>query len=126
MMLTKEILMEHYYGDIVRRLFLASAAVMLITYPFLSDLIPETPIFSIFAIVMIIMFAGLTNPRQVWVSVANMIISGAGLLIFGFYAVQFYAAYTAGSALFWVNQILVILFLLAFYFSVKTLRGTAV
>ncbi len=122
----QNIQIEHYYGDVVRRLFLASAVLMLATYPFLKDLIPETPVFSIFAIVMIVLFAGLTNPRQVWVAVANMILSGVGLLIFGFYAFQFYAAYTPSSSIFWVNQILGILFLIAFYFSVKTLRGMPV
>lgn len=115
----------HYYGDIVRRLFLAGAVIMLVTYPYYSGSIPESPIFTFFAIVLVVLFAGITNPRQRWIAVANMIIAGAAVLIFEFYGFEFYRNYDSSNGLFLVNQALALIFVIAFYFSVKTLRGAA-
>ena len=111
----------HYYGHIVRGLFLAAGVIMLITLATLKHVLPAGTFFVIFAILVIDLFAGLTNPTQRWVAMLDMLISLVGLTTFEYHAVIGYT--NLGDALFWVNQSLAIIFFFAFYFATKTLRG---
>lgn len=111
---------RHYHGDIVRVCFFASAALMLLGLPYFQDLIPLPISLSMGAIVMLIFLAGLTNPEQVWLIFLDTMASLLGVVIFEYFAVT---NFSVQSVFFWINQFLALLFLIAFYFSTKTLRG---
>lgn len=111
----------HYYGDIIRILFFISAIIMLLTLPWLQTAIPVSIYISMLAIMVLLLIAGLTNPVQQYIAVINVVVSTSGLVIFEYFAATTYT--TADTLFFLVNQTLAVLFLFAFYYAVKTLRG---
>lgn len=114
--------LAHYYGDVVRKLFFAAAIVMLAGLPFFSDRLPVTTIWSLVAIVTIGFLAGLTNPVKQPPAWINTITAAIAVFIFEYFAVMTYQSY-GSDMLFWSDQLLAILFLVALYFSTKTLRA---
>lgn len=112
----------HYYGDIVRLLFLVASGVMLVGLPAFAGYLPNPTIMSVFAIVVLGCAAGLTNPNQPWSSVVNAIISVIGFIVFESYAV---AAYNNASSFSFLaaNIVLGFIFMAAIYFSLKTVRS---
>jgi len=113
----------HYYGDTVRVLFLGAAFIMLIGLPTIKSYLALPSIFSVAAILILGLVAGLTNPRQIWEAGLNAIISLAGFLVFESYAVMAYEKYSPTDKFFVANLALSLIFMLAIYFSVKTFRG---
>lgn len=113
----------HYYGDMVRFFFLFAAVIMLVTLPFVNNLLPVPLLASIFAILFLALIAGLTNPSQKWTAVLNSIVAISGFVTYEYYAVNAYLAAASSSLLFITNQTLAIVFLLASYFATKTLRS---
>jgi len=111
---------SHYYGDTVRILFVVSAVLIIaaqfIGSPFL------TPGAAMLASVILVVAAGLTNPVHAWIHTTNSVIAGIGAVMCGYVAL---AHYQEGATIF--NELLVVvlavLFLIALYLSVKTLRG---
>lgn len=112
---------EHYYGDIVRRLFLFGAVLMLFAFPLFSPAIPVEPTLNIIAIVLLSVMAGLTNPRQKWTLVIDIVVSIVAFAVPEYYAITF--SHLGGSPLFVINQFLAFCFLIALYFSVKSARN---
>ncbi len=111
----------HYYGDIVRRLFLAGGIIMLAALPFFRDYIPYPLMASIAAILIIGFFAGVIAPAQKWPIVLNAIISAIAFAVFEYHAVTAYI-----EAKYWfstVNQVLAAIFFAAFYYGIKSSRG---
>lgn len=115
----------HYYGDYTRLLFLAAALVMLVNLPRFMGFLSTPPVFSIIAIIILVLAAGLTNPRQAFSETLNVAISLGGFIIFDFYTVITYKSETYSWYFFYINMLLSVIFLLALYFSVKTLRAKA-
>ncbi len=111
---------SHYYGDTVRILFVVCAVLIVgaqfIGSPFL------TPGASMIAAVALVIAAGLTNPVQFWTHIVNSFLAGIGAGLCGYISL---AHYRGGESI--LNEFLVIilaiLFLIALYLSVKTLRG---
>jgi hypothetical protein len=120
---TSQKLSHHYYGDIVRVLFLVAALIMVIGLPAVKEYVNVPVAFSVMAIVILGMAAGFTNPVQLWDAGMNAGIAAIGLLVFETAAVASYTPGTGPSSFFITNMVLGFLFLLAVYFSVKTLRG---
>ena len=122
-----EIIREHYYGDAVRTLFIITGVVMLVMLPFFASLIKAPIILSIVGILALAIFGGFLNPKQLWIIVINTLISIGAFAIFEYYAVLSYINPTSNIQLatkfFWVNQTLALLFFIAVYLSVKSLRG---
>lgn len=115
---------SHYYGDNVRKLFIAAAIIMIIALPILRDLIYVPVTLSLIAILVIDIAAGLTNPKMFWVAVLNAVISGGALITFEYFAVEAYKNLGGfQNLLFVANQALAIVFLSALYYGVKTIRG---
>lgn len=114
---------SHYYGDTVRKLFLAGGLIMLLMLPFVHDRLPVSFVTSILIILAIDIFAGVTNPAWEWISIIDTAISLVGFLIFSYYAVTIYIQHGAWDILFWTNGILWLIFFFALYFATKTLRG---
>lgn len=118
----QEIQPPHYYGNIVRILFLTAALVMMVGLPAIRDYLHIPTIFSVTAILVLSLAAGLTNPRQIWEAGLNAIISIVAFLFFESYAVWAYEHYSATDKFFIANLALGFIFLFATYFSVKTFR----
>lgn len=114
---------QHYYGDTVRVLFVIGALIIIATLPFYADALPIPTLFSILAVLALVFFAGFTSPVQKGVMIVNLFLSVGALLIFEYAAVLSYATFSSTDWLFLVNQLLALNFLLATYFSSKTLRG---
>jgi len=117
----------HYYGDVVRRLFLAVGVVMLTTYPFFRDILTPLPVsLTMLAVLALAFFAGLLNPKQRWVTMLNLGVSAAGVLVFEYYGIKAYGQVGVDArhvTFFVANQVLALLFLAALYYSSKTVRG---
>lgn len=114
---------KHYYGDTVRSLFITGAIIMAIMLPIFTSQIPLPTPLAIGAIIIIGLMAGFTDPKRHWVAWVNVCICVITVLIAESTAIQAYADYSAASLFFWFNQVIVVIFFIALYFSVKTLRG---
>ena len=115
--------LAHYYGHIVRYLFLAAAVLMVITLPLFYKYLNIPIIFSVFAIAVLGIAAGLTNPKQLSSAVVNFAISCLGFIIFGYVAVKAYENVTGDDKYIVTTVALAIIFLFSIYFSMKTLRA---
>lgn len=113
----------HYYGDMVRSLFFVGAIIMAVTLPFFTNQLPVPASIAIFIILAIGTIAGLTNPRQKWVLYTNVTISTIAFMTFEYYATVSFTSYFF-SDFFLLNQTLAIIFFVAFYYSIKSLRGS--
>ncbi|OGD95441.1 hypothetical protein A3F02_03260 [Candidatus Curtissbacteria bacterium RIFCSPHIGHO2_12_FULL_38_9b] len=115
----------HYYGDVGRLFFLLGGVVMLFSLPLLNQMMPVPAYVSILIIVAVVFVAGITNPAQKWVHILDSVISLVGIILFEYLAIL---VYTQGNEFFTflLNQTLAAIFLFAFYFSVKTVRGFVV
>jgi hypothetical protein len=122
-----QIVGQHYYGDVIRTLFVLAGVVMLVMLPFFTPLIKMPLFISIIGILVLAIFAGFLNPRQLWIVVANTIIAVIACAIFEYNAAITYVTPTTDLSLskgfFWVNQILAFLFFVSIYLGVKSVRG---
>ncbi len=112
----------HYYGDIVRGLFLAAAIVMLVA-GFTTASLPVSNIVAIMWIITLILIAGLTNPVQRGVQWLNVILSVIGLLIYGGDALNRYHTFTSAFTAGLLTTLLTLIFMLSLYFATRTLRA---
>lgn len=126
----KEILNEHYYGDAVRVIFIVAGLVMIIIFPFFSNILKIPVVVPILAVLILAVLGGFLNPRQTWIIAVNTVVSILGCGIFQYYAANAYLTLSPTSdinvAFFWANQVLAILFFVAIYLSVKSFRGKLV
>ena len=122
-----EIISRHYYGHTIRGIFLFVGLVMLVSFPFFSDLTPVPLWISIGIMTLLAIFGGLMNPAQRWLLVVNAIVPTIGFIVFEYQAVFAYLHVAATdprrATLFWVNQLISLLFFIALYLSIKTVRG---
>ncbi|MEK7067191.1 MAG: hypothetical protein AAB950_00095 [Patescibacteria group bacterium] len=113
---------SHYYGDVVRRMFLVGAVIMLLALPFFYRLIPAPIFFSVLAIIVVELAAGMTSPKTLWSAIVNVCIAIFGIFAFENEAISAFSRYDAETGYFWTNQLLALIFLIALYYSVKTVR----
>jgi len=111
----------HYYGDWVRRLFIFAGIIILITLPLFENFLPISTFFSICIIVLLIVFAAMTNPLLRTVNRINVAVGIVGLILFEHFAVESYRAGETQLAL--VHQVLAVVFFFALYLSMKTFRA---
>ncbi len=109
---------KEYYGDVVRKLFVAGAVIMLLTYPYFSTVLPQSSSIMILGIVILAILAGLTKPKRHWTIATDIIVSFVALIYFENHAIEF--AKTNLTALFVTDQALTIIFIVALYFGAKT------
>ena len=119
--------LKHYYGDITRKLFLLGGVLMLFFAPLYPDLLPVNNFFVIVGAIGLSVFAGITNSRQFWVNVADMILA---VFLFTLFEVAVFQGYNGAehgiSVVFLVRQGIALIFFFTLYYSVKTLRGMIV
>lgn len=113
----------HYYGDTVRGLFFSGGVIMVLTLPFFKEITNINIFIPIFIMLVLAFAAGLTNPQSRWSIIMDTIVSGFAFIAFEYCAVTKF--YDLTDSFFWTNQILAILFFLAFYYSIKTWRGSS-
>lgn len=111
----------HYYGDIVRMLFLAAAILMLVGAPFYTDDLKTQLPFIVIGAIVLVALAALTSPRSPLVMRLNAGAAGAGVVIYEIWALWGYGISTAID--FALRQIPAVIFIFAFYFALKTLRA---
>lgn len=105
----------------MRQLFIAAAALMLIGAPFYADeLRTEFPFVVVGALVLVAL-AALASPHKHLVFVASAIASGVGAFIYEVWALYSYQESTWVQ--FGLREAIAIIFLISFYFSVKTVRA---
>jgi hypothetical protein len=116
----------HYYGDIVRRLFLASGLIMVFSIPLFSHFIPVPSIFSLSIVLTLVLLAGYTSPKKKKIMLFNIIASSIAIITFGMHA-TFVASNSHKD---WhqklfllVLYVLIFLFFFALYYSTKTYRA---
>ena len=111
----------HYYGDTARMLMLAGAGFALLVIPFSSGFLHDAFMFDIIIGLAIVASAALTNPHSKLLAVSDALLSGFAVVLFEMDAFQ---NYQAGELLTFVfYEGIAILFILAFYFSLKTVRA---
>lgn len=111
----------HYYGDIVRRIFLAAAAILLVTSPFLASASALALPLALSAALILAGLAALTSPRKRWVMAVDAVIAGAGVVVAEIFAIAAWGA--SAIVAFLISEALAIAFLFALYYGVKTVRA---
>ncbi len=111
----------HYWGDVVRVLFVTSAALSIIAIPLLGDLLPFGSFFEIILAVALVILAALTNPHSRSIMTANAILAGIGVVVYEQAAVSLYS--TDSFPLFIAREAVALMLLFALYYSAKTLRS---
>lgn len=113
----------HYYGGVVRALFIVAALVLLIAKTVGAEL-PLSLTGSVVTAVLLIVAAGITTPVLVWIQWINEVFALWGTLLFGTSAIEHYrAGSTIADTSFFAVEVLAILFLIALYYATKTVRG---
>lgn len=122
------ILNPHYYGDIVKRLFLAAGIIIVFSTPLFFHLVPKlmVVVFSLIVAVAFILLAGYTSPLKKRVVELDIISSVLAIILFGISA---FLAWRADHPdwhrvfFFLLLSGLGLIFIFALYYSVKSLRG---
>jgi|GEM_PF-417482 len=111
----------HYYGDVVRQLFIVAAGLMLIAAPFYTDSLRIQLPFIVVGAIVLVAIAALVNPHKQGPFMAGAIASGAGLALFEMWALYWYE--DSNILQFLLRQAIAVVFLVAFYFCMKTVRA---
>lgn len=111
----------HYYGDSVRQLLIGASALMMISSPLYSDVLRQQFPFIIIGALLAASFAALMNPKDRWVVLGSAIISGVGVVSYAMWGMFGYE--TVNPVAFMLRLAIAVIFLFAFYFSMKTLRA---
>lgn len=113
----------HYYGHVVRMLFIIVAVVSAFTIPVWGDLLPIGTFTQVVGIVILVLLAGLTNPHGTTILWADTAVSAIGVILIENAAISYYSI--DAVVIFLVREILVLLLLIALYYSLKTVRAIA-
>lgn len=114
----------HYYGDIVRKLFIAAGVILIFTILVDKELLPFNIYFGIVGLLIIVGLAGFTNPKSKMSVIFDAVFSSLMFLTFEFFAVSKYVeSYSYFEPVFVFRQLVALIFLVAFYFSIKSIRG---
>lgn len=114
----------HYYGDAVRKFFLGAGLVLLLATLRDREFLSFYLFIGVFAVLLLTILAGLTNPRTRRVIIADGAVSAVMFLLFEYLAVSAYIeTQSFTNEIFFLRQALALIFLVALYFSTKTFRG---
>lgn len=111
----------HYYGDSMRLTFIATAILYAVAMPLWGNLLPFGDMTGILLILILVFLAGITNPHSLILMLVNVTVSGIGVFLFQVTAISFYKIDSA--IVFFLREVVVLLLLFAFYYSVKTARS---
>lgn len=111
----------HYWGDFVRQFFVAAAVVSVVVLPVWGDILPFGHLVQIAGILLLVLLAGITNPKSEMILIYDAAVSGIGVLLVEATAINYY--HYDSYILFLAREVVSVLLLFAFYFSVKTIRA---
>jgi hypothetical protein len=111
---------SHYYGDIVRSLFLGAAIMTGLAIPFTPN-IQSSVLLGAPAIVALLVLAGLTHPHGKIVLIFDVAAAALGVVATQLLAIGVYQEGWLPLAVF--IEVLSIVFMAALYFGIKTLRA---
>lgn len=121
--------LDHYYGDVTRILFLIAGVVLLFAIVRDREFLTLYMIVGVFSVLALTILAGLTSPRTQnplmrKVIVADFAVSVLMFLLFEYLAISAYIkVHTLTDEIFFMRQCLALIFIIAVYFSTKTVRG---
>lgn len=111
----------HYWGDASRQFMLAGAALLLLASPLYGEnLRAEFPYEVTFAL-LAVGFAALTSPRERWVAFGDAVICAVGAAMYSIWGISGYSA--EDPLAFVLRMAVAVVFLFAFYYSMKTVRA---
>jgi hypothetical protein len=113
--------LPHYYGDRVRELFVAGAFVSFVAIALWGNILPFGIGTQVGAGLLLIVLAGLTDPRNKWIMVLDALYAGVSVLLLEEAAIATRAS--ESWQLFAVREISALIFLIALYLAVKTMRA---
>jgi hypothetical protein len=119
----RRIPIAHYYGDTVRGLFVIAAILVFAISPRVGTLASGAGVFLVVGAVVLIICAGLTNPRSRAVLIADALASALFSAIFAGAAMDAYRMSDAYLCI--VETLIAAAMLLGLYFSIKSLRAMA-
>lgn len=111
----------HYYGNAARQLMLGAAALMLVASPLYGDNLRVEFPFEVLGALAAVGFGAFTTPRVEWVSIWDAIVSGVGAAVYAAWAIFEYDL--INPVAFVLRISIAVVFLFAFYFSMKTVRA---
>jgi len=114
-------MVPHYHGDIVRQLFVTGAIAMLLSAPFYTENLRAELPFIIFGALAAIAAAALTSPHKRTFVTVDVVAAALIAIIYESWALFDYESSTWPE--FALRQLIAIVFMVAFYFSMKTLRA---
>lgn len=112
----------HYHGDALRVLFITIAVLMLVLQ-FTGNSLPMTTVALIAFVAILAIAAGITNPAQRFIHWFNLVLSFAGLAIFGSVAVERLHSLSSFFTRDGLVGLIAFLFLIALYLATRTVRG---
>lgn len=116
----------HYYGDIVRKYLLFAGAMLLVAVLVDKELLSFYLFIGIFGVLVFTVLAALMSPKVTSAIFTNAVISALMFLMFEYFAISAYLkSQTFLDSIFILRQTIAVAFLVALYFSTKTLRGMA-
>lgn|SRR3989344_4077979 len=113
----------HYHGDSARMLLIGAAALMLLASPFYADALRTQFPFLVIGALLTVMAAAFTDPHRRGSLIADAVVSGTGLAVFAGWALMSWDGLDPVSLMF--RLVIAVVFLFAFYFSLKTVRAFA-
>lgn len=113
----------HYHGDVLRQLLIAAVVLILVTAPFYSNSLKVELPFMVLGALVLASLAAMANPHKPSVFILSVIAAGVGFVIYQMWALNQYAE--SSWLQFILREIIAIVFLTAFYFSLKTVRSFA-
>lgn len=120
----KKGLVRHYYGDIVRLCFVAAGLLLLVTILVDKELLSLYLTIGVVGVLGMVVLAGLTSPRTFVVLIIEAVVAGLAFIFFEYVAIARYEAVESlDDGIFFLRQALALIFLVALYFSVKSIRG---
>lgn len=111
---------EHYYGDIVRLIFLACGVAILLSISLLGASLNLPFLIAVTMALVLAFLAGYTSPQHPAVIWFDLLVAYGGAALFQFWAV--FGPFTSDDAAFWIHQGVAIALFLAAYFATKTYR----
>jgi len=116
-------ILSHYYGDVVRGLFIFAGILILALAPYRPELVPAGSFIVVVMVLGVALLAGITNPRQRFIILLDTIVSALGLILFEFFAFAHYRISKSLDSTLIAQEILALIFFFALYYSVKSLRA---
>lgn len=111
----------HYHGNVVRQLLITAVILMLVGAPFYAGSLKIQLPFLVVGALLLASVAAIANPHKRWVFIAGAGAAGIGFAVYEMWSLYQYTESTWMQTV--LRQIIALIFLVAFYFSMKTIRA---